>query len=55
MERQLVLLESSPDEWRLDEHTRAVGRRGVEAARAALRAATAPEPGAKGDGQPSAA
>ncbi len=35
---QLALLEA-PIEWRLDEHTREVGRRGVAKARAALQAA----------------
>jgi hypothetical protein len=38
MERQLVLLEQEP-EWRLDEHTREVGRAGLAKARAALREA----------------
>jgi hypothetical protein len=38
MERQLVLIEQEPD-WRLDDHTREVGRAGVAQARAALRAA----------------
>ncbi|HMC41618.1 MAG TPA: hypothetical protein VKI20_01310 [Acidimicrobiales bacterium] len=37
MERQLVLLEEAPREWRLDDRTREVGRRGVAAARQALR------------------
>ncbi len=35
MERQLVLLEQEPD-WRLDEHTREVGRAGLAEARKAL-------------------
>ena len=39
MERQLVLIEERGDDYRLDEHTREVGRRGVEAAREALRKA----------------
>ena len=39
MERQLALLESPPV-WRLSEHTREIGRRGVASARAALAAAT---------------
>lgn len=35
---QLRLLEiTDPDHWRLDERTRAIGRRGVAKARAALR------------------
>ena len=38
MARQLQLLEQAPD-WRLDDDTRAVGRVGVAAARAALAAA----------------
>lgn len=38
MERQLLLLEPEP-EWRLDEHTREVGRAGIAEARQALRAA----------------
>jgi hypothetical protein len=40
MARQLTLLETPPS-WRLDDHTRAVGRRGVAEARASLRAALA--------------
>jgi hypothetical protein len=40
MARQLALLETPPS-WRLDDHTRAVGRRGVAAARASLQAALA--------------
>lgn len=42
--RQLVLIdenESSPDTWRLDEHTRQVGLDGVAEARRALRQALA--------------
>jgi hypothetical protein len=38
MERQLVLLEVAPD-WKLDERTKEIGKKGVEAARAALRTA----------------
>lgn len=38
MERQLTLIDTPPD-WRLDERTREVGRRGIAAARAALAAA----------------
>ena len=38
MARQLELLEEPPD-WRLDDETRAAGRAGVAAARAALAAA----------------
>jgi hypothetical protein len=37
MARQLALgLEAAEDEWRLDEHTREVGRRGVAEARRVL-------------------
>ncbi len=43
MERQLALIETPAHQWRLDETTRARGRRGVEAARAALRHAAPPE------------
>ena len=37
MEQQLLLLDPPPDDWRLDEHTRQIGRRGVQQARDALR------------------
>jgi hypothetical protein len=40
MERQLALIEqdeAGADTWRLDEHTREVGRQGIEQARQALR------------------
>jgi hypothetical protein len=41
MSRQLVLLLEPPDdEWRLDEHTREAGRRGVAEARRVLAAVT---------------
>ena len=42
--RQLVLLsdDGTGRDWRLDEHTRQVGRQGVAAAREALRAAITP-------------
>jgi hypothetical protein len=36
MARQLVLLDTTPDDWKLDDATRTTGRRGVAAARAAL-------------------
>ena len=36
---QLRLIDPAPPAWRLDEHTREVGRLGVAAARAALRTA----------------
>lgn len=44
MNNQLVLLDDDEDRlayWRLDEHTREVGRRGVALAREALRQAVA--------------
>jgi hypothetical protein len=37
MKRQLALLEDTPTVWRLDEHTREVGRQGIARAREALR------------------
>lgn len=42
MERQLLLIELDEADWRLDEETREVGRRGIAAARHALRRSTAP-------------
>ena len=39
MERQLVLIEDTGSDWRIDERTRQLGREGVAAARAALREA----------------
>lgn len=39
MKRQLVLLEDTPAVWRLDDHTREVGRHGIAEAREALRRA----------------
>jgi hypothetical protein len=42
MEDQLVLIEPKDEEWRLDKQTREIGRRGVEAAREALRRAVRP-------------
>ncbi|MEA2932086.1 MAG: hypothetical protein QOI56_871 [Actinomycetota bacterium] len=39
MHEQLHLLRSDDRPWRLDDHTREVGRRGIEEARAALHAA----------------
>jgi hypothetical protein len=39
MERQLALIEVAKRDWRLDEHTREVGRQGVAQAREALREA----------------
>lgn len=39
MERQLALIEEPGSDYRLDDNTREVGRRGVAAAREALRKA----------------
>jgi len=36
MARQLVLIEASDVDWRLDERTREIGREGIAQARAAL-------------------
>jgi hypothetical protein len=44
MKRQLRLLESHEDPWRLDEETREIGRRGVAKAREALRRVEAADP-----------
>ena len=38
MSLQLVLIDDSDREWRIDDETRAIGRRGIEAARSLLRA-----------------
>lgn len=38
MARQLVLLDSTDSDWKLDDATRASGRRGIASARAALAA-----------------
>ena len=40
MTRQLVLIEHEKSDWRLDERTREVGRKGLAEAREALREAT---------------
>jgi hypothetical protein len=40
MEKQLVLVEPLKESWRLDPRTREMGRKGVEAARQALREAS---------------
>jgi hypothetical protein len=53
MERQLVLIEDSGADYRLDERTREVGRRGVAAAREALRKAKTAEE-ARRDGRSAA-
>ena len=56
MARQLTLLDTPP-QWRIDEATREVGRRGIAEARASLQAAIAAaqstEPAAKGREHPS--
>jgi hypothetical protein len=39
MQVQLVLIDETPADWRLDEGAREVGRRGLAEARAALQAA----------------
>ena len=44
MTTQLRLIEPTEVDWRLDERTKAIGRQGLERARAALRAARAPLP-----------
>jgi hypothetical protein len=36
VDKQLVLLDAPADRWRLDDHTREVGRRGLIDARRAL-------------------
>jgi len=36
MKDQLVLVEPPAERWRIDDHTREVGRKGVEQARRAL-------------------
>jgi hypothetical protein len=41
MNEQLILLRPAERPWRLDDHTREIGRRGVEEARAALRRGSA--------------
>ncbi len=53
MARQLVLIETIP-EWRIDERTREIGRRGIAQARAAL-AASRPAPDDPGTQHRSAA
>lgn len=44
MERQLALIEERDVDYRLDERTREIGRRGIAAARDKLRAAAGEEP-----------
>jgi len=40
MQQQLILVETDERPWELDDHTREVGRRGLEAARRALQRAS---------------
>lgn len=42
MTTQLKLIETGEVDWRLDEHTKEIGRQGIARARAALRRAGAP-------------
>jgi hypothetical protein len=42
MTTQLRLIEPTDADWRLDERTKAIGRKGLAQARAALRAARTP-------------
>ncbi|HEX3425670.1 MAG TPA: hypothetical protein VHT30_06030 [Acidimicrobiales bacterium] len=51
MARQLSLLKANQIDWRLDERTRELGRRGISEARAALRRATPPTPLSVGGGR----
>jgi hypothetical protein len=55
MERQLVLIEERDADYRLDERTREIGRRGIAAAREALRRAAAADASAGRDHRRSAA
>ena len=50
MGRQLVLIEERDADYKLDEHTREVARRGIAAAREALRRGAATPGGDGGDG-----
>ena len=45
MERQLVLIEERDADYRLDDRTREIGRRGIAAAREALRRSAAADAG----------
>jgi hypothetical protein len=40
MTTQLVLIDATSVDWRLDEHTKEIGRKGIAAARDALAQAT---------------
>ncbi len=55
MKRQLALLEDTSAVWRLDEHTREVGRQGIARAREALRRADDAKREAPSDAERSAA
>jgi hypothetical protein len=55
MTRQQLVLIETPAEWRLDESTRAIGRRGLAEARTALRAAQARARAAENPGHADAA
>ena len=50
MTTQLRLIEANDVEWRLDEHVKEVGRRGLARARAALVAELADRPTGTADG-----
>ena len=55
MDNRLPLIDSGSRSWKLDRRTREIGRRGVAQARAALRAAAAPESHTEADTRPQAA
>jgi hypothetical protein len=55
MTTQLRLIDANEVEWRLDEHVKEVGRRGLARARAALVAAQPLRPEAPAEQRPSAA
>ena len=55
MERQLVLIEERGADYQLDERTREIGRRGVAAAREALRKAHGSAAGSTRHGRKTAA
>ena len=40
MQAQLVLIDDRPVDWRIDDRTREIGRKGLAEARAALQAAS---------------
>ena len=51
MSLQLTLIDDSDRDWRIDDETRAIGRRGIEAAREVLRS-TARRHEATAEGSP---